>query len=379
MKLNDVESLLGRAGVRVGTAFQVGDIGLQPFLGAAVWHEFADNNQFSAVFDPLATNNRATLSMSSNRIGTFGQYTVGLSASMPQTGWFGYARLDYRNGENIETLSVNGGIRYQFAPPPQGAIANAYAADKRMFTKATPQAVVQERWSGFYLGGYVGGAQSGNVTATELAATPVPGGVVAYNGIGAQTAFGLGQSLTGGLTLGYNRQMGSIVAGVEAEGGYLRFAGSALFPVINPAKVVVSTTQIGDWYALLAGRLGVSVGPALVYAKGGGALLNITSTDIDAATPLIGNTHNTVDAAGGNTLGLTWVAGGGVEVAVNNNWSIKGEYLYFGTRGSHVVSGPGYGKAGFPTPADHAQYFNWRHDTPGVHAAKFGINYKFGG
>src|SRR6266852_7735368 len=40
---------------------------------------------------------------------------IGVSASVPGTGWLGYARVDYRNGENIEALSVNGGLRYQFA------------------------------------------------------------------------------------------------------------------------------------------------------------------------------------------------------------------------------------------------------------------------
>ena len=112
IKMNDVESVLGRAGVRVGTNFNAAGMALQPFLAASVWNEFASN----------MTGNRVNLAAGStdffntNRIGTFGQYSFGVAGSLPSTGWLGYVRGDYRNGENIKGWSVNGGLRYQFAP-----------------------------------------------------------------------------------------------------------------------------------------------------------------------------------------------------------------------------------------------------------------------
>jgi len=74
---------------------------------------------------------------------------------------------------------------------------------------------------------------------------------------------------------------------------------------------------------------------------------------------------------GGNPLGVTWVAGAGLEYALSNKWSAKGEYLALGTETSDTASGPGLVR-GSPAP----QLFNWRHDIPFVQTAKFGLNYR---
>jgi opacity protein-like surface antigen len=132
---------------------------------------------------------------------------------VPGLGWLGYARVDYRNGENVEALSVNGGIRYQFAPTP--AIV---AVPAPMYTKAVkpPVAPPPLTWTGFYIGGFAGGAWAGHVTATEI--VPGPGLKSSFNGIGTQTSYGIGPSAVAGFDFGYNYQMGSVVAGLEAEG-----------------------------------------------------------------------------------------------------------------------------------------------------------------
>jgi outer membrane immunogenic protein len=176
------------------------------------------------------------------------------------------------------------------------------------------------------------------------------------------------------MTAGYNRQFGNLVAGLESEGGYLRLTGSAPF---TPERVAtISSTKVGDWYALLAGRFGVSVGPALLYAKVGGAILNKTS-DVVSAPCLVSPPPScgSVNATGNNSLRLAWVAGGGLEYALTNSWSVKGEYLHFGTDQSYDLSGVGspFG-AGPPPPAK----FNWHQSVPGINTAKFGISYKFG-
>jgi outer membrane autotransporter protein len=366
VKLDDIETLPARAGVRVGTSFVAGGVSLQPFAAASVWHEFAGNTTMSATFIPTfgsTTGAPGTLNLSSTRIGTFGQYSVGMAALVPNTGWLGYARVDFRKGENIEALSVNGGLRYQFAPAPEVAAKPV----SRMFTKA-PVAVAKQTWSGFYIGGFAGGAWTGDVTVTEL--TPGPGTRPFFNGIGTQTSYGLGSSGIAGLTLGYNYQMGSVVAGLEGEGGYLRHAGSAPFAA-NPETV--SSTKIGDWYTLLAGRLGFSVGSALIYAKGGAAFVSVTDSVIDSCVnaPPCSTPARTAAASGGNSLGVTWAAGAGLEYALGTSWSVKGEYLALGTDRSNIASGPGL-VAGSPTP----QMFNWRHDIPATQTAKIGINYK---
>lgn len=105
----DIDSLLGRVGVRVGTVVTSGNLIIQPFVAASVWHEFADDAVSS--FDGPGNQFRLVTS----RVGTYGQYGLGFSAQVANTGWTGYVRGDYRNGDRIEGWSVNGGIRYNFA------------------------------------------------------------------------------------------------------------------------------------------------------------------------------------------------------------------------------------------------------------------------
>jgi hypothetical protein len=49
-------------------------------------------------------------------LGTYGQFSAGAAAQLANSGWAGYARLDIREGSNIEGIAVNGGLRYAFAP-----------------------------------------------------------------------------------------------------------------------------------------------------------------------------------------------------------------------------------------------------------------------
>jgi hypothetical protein len=119
MSVQDIETLLGRAGIRFATNFNAGGLAVQPFLAASVWHEFAGDlrgtYQCSATCGaPVLTS--LTAIASGDRIGTFGQYSIGFAASVPNTPWLGYLRFDYRNGSQFESVNFNGGIRYQFAP-----------------------------------------------------------------------------------------------------------------------------------------------------------------------------------------------------------------------------------------------------------------------
>jgi outer membrane autotransporter protein len=166
--LGDIETLPARAGVMIGAApFDLAGVSVSPFVTASVWHEFAGNTTASATWIPDIGGRfgtPGTFSETTTRIGTFGQYSLGANVSIPGTSWLGYARLDYRNGQNIEALSVTGGLRYQLAPV-------AASPEARMFTKA-PAAAPLPSWAGFYVGGFAGAAWAGDVTATEIAPGP---------------------------------------------------------------------------------------------------------------------------------------------------------------------------------------------------------------
>jgi hypothetical protein len=119
---NSIDSLIGRAGVRVGTSFNAGNLGLQPFVAASVWDEFAGDTTSSFVCNCQLLGGVPTgVNISSTRVGTFGQFGLGTAAQILNTGWLGFVRADYRTGENIQGWDLTGGIRYQFAifsPPP---------------------------------------------------------------------------------------------------------------------------------------------------------------------------------------------------------------------------------------------------------------------
>ncbi|MBV8566390.1 MAG: porin family protein [Methylobacteriaceae bacterium] len=132
----------------------------------------------------------------------------------------------------------------------------------------------------------------------------------------------------GGGQIGYNWQMGSIVAGLEAD-----FQGTSL----SSTSTVVAPSATGtfkktlDWLGTARGRLGYTFTPQfLVYVTGGLAFgdtkLTHTLTDTTAGGVLFGGTtlsgtHSTTQTG--------WTLGGGGEYAFANNWSVKVEYLYF--------------------------------------------------
>jgi outer membrane autotransporter protein len=117
---SDVDSLLGRVGVRVGTTFATPTVALQPFIAANLWHEFEDDSLASFV---CTVCGGFALNVATSRVGTYGQYGAGLVGQVLNTGWLGYLRVDYRKGDNIDGWGLNGGLRYQWqdaaaAPSP---------------------------------------------------------------------------------------------------------------------------------------------------------------------------------------------------------------------------------------------------------------------
>jgi len=236
----------------------------------------------------------------------------------------------------------------------------AFGADlpPRIPTKAPVMVTSVYNWTGCYVGGYVGGATpSRSVTATDLNG---------YNGPDSWT-YKPDSSVIGGGTLGCNYQTGQFVFGLEGEGGYMSLKGAALDP-LSPFLPLdtTSSTKIGDWYAMVTGRAGIAWDRTLFYVKGGVAFVNISTSVVDPILqPVVGNT---ITANGANTTKATWTIGGGIEYALSDAWSLKGEYMYIAI--PSVDNDCGIATVG-------GGRFCWSHDLPGVHTAKFGINYHF--
>jgi outer membrane immunogenic protein len=255
------------------------------------------------------------------------------------------------------------------------AAGTALAADlgARPVYKAAPPPVAAFSWSGCYIGVYGGGAWGGDVDTHDPQST---GGAFAagtfYNGgggVNGRYSYDLGSSAIGGGTLGCNWQTSNWVFGIEGEGGYLRLDENVADP-FSAGLDTRSSTRVGDWYGVIAGRLGIAFDRTLIYAKGGVGFTEIKGSIID--TCVVGVCGPATLNASGSETKAFWVAGGGVEWAFSGSWSIKAEYLFLGLDHDLNVCGPGGGTAAGST---------WcaNHSVDGIHTAKIGINYRFGG
>ncbi len=346
---NDIESTLGRAGVRVGTSFTTGNVALQPFVTASVWHEFErpTTTFFQTLSQPSSTGCSTTFpcingTTSTTRVGTYGQYSLGLAAQIINTGWLGYARVDVREGPKIEGVSVNGGIRYQFNPEAPVQAAGIFKAPVHVPKGAVG---VPYDWTGFYFGGFLGSAWGESKWEN-------------VDNFGVDT-FVRPRGILGGGQAGYNFQTGPWVFGVEGDFGWTNAKGTKSFP--DPVlKFFLSANQSADWIATATARLGYAWNRALLYVKGGGAWIRNNYSITDNT----GGLFQTPEFAADTRTGLT--VGAGLEFGLAPNWSAKVEYDYldFGSRLITIVG---------------TEFIDTANIKERVHEVKIGVNYRFGG
>jgi len=270
--------------------------------------------------------------------------------------------------------------------------APAGAADLRMPVKA-PVLPPAFSWSGCYLGGHVGGAFAdrdplftdvGNANFRSFSGGVTAGRVENDHSWNVP----IDSSVIAGGTLGCNWQQAgsSWVFGLEGEAGYMRLKGAAFDPLINPTTTVAAfrgtpdsfgSEKAGDWYGMITGRLGYAFDRTLIYAKGGAAFLRLQSSVVDVCTNTAGGCGNWLIATDEAKTITTGTLGGGIEWAMANNWSIKGEYMFIGLGGGRTIT-----SCGSATTATGATVgggpFCFNHQFGGVHTAKLGLNFRFG-
>jgi len=366
-QINAITSDIGRVGLRVGTTVETGNLVLQPFVAASIWHDFAGN--ITATYNScsncafLGAPESFVASMGTTNVGTFGQYSVGVSGQIVNTGWLGFVRLDYRNGDRLESLSGTGGIRYQFLPD---GVASANMPVKAPLYKAPPPPPVS--WTGLYIGGYGGVAYGRSEFDVPSAAAAVMNAVPPFSQV-SPTLHTSG-ILAGG-TLGYNWQIGTYVLGIEGDGGWTNTTGSVqcapLTTGLSGGGVSLNsppffqTTCHDDlsWIATVAGRIGYLWDPrTLFYLKGGAAWAKETWSATCNLGPLNGTLGPTAGLPPGvqactNPAGvllnnisasevrLGGLVGFGTEFALTRNWSAKGEFdwIDFGTKSLTLSDG----------------------------------------
>ena len=233
--------------------------------------------------------------------------------------------------------------------------SSVYAADlgAKPVYKAPPVAVMYN-WSGFYIGGHVGGGWE------QADSTLVVQPVVAFP---PGTVFGTRSSgvLAGG-QLGVNWQTGNWVFGLEGDFSWTNTNGS----VTNASPFIPGLNLTGtvnfNWLATATGRAGYAWNNWLAYVKGGAAFADF---DLGGTVTVGGIAANTVNTFSDTRTG--WTVGVGIENGFAGNWSWKLEYNYmdFGNQTYNLTA----------TPAAGVTTIN--HDLT-VHAVKFGVNYRFG-
>jgi outer membrane immunogenic protein len=224
----------------------------------------------------------------------------------------------------------------------------AQAAD--MPVKAPPPAApVMYNWTGFYIGGHIGGAWVDRNGHDRFDGVNRCIGAVCFddNGFGRND----GRLIAGG-QIGLNYQVGQFVWGIEGQISAVarhNDDGDACGFFTGPVGTVVVHDHLfncrnrGDWVATLAARLGVAFGATgnwLLYIKGGAAFADgrfgIRLRNDCPLTWTFCNNSNFAFNNDDNTR-TGWMIGGGIEYGGWGNWTWKLEYNFmdFGHRNLH--------------------------------------------
>ena len=192
-----------------------------------------------------------------------------------------------------------------------GVSSGAFAADLAIRKAPPPPPIIPVyNWTGFYIGGNVGGAwETGTITDNLF-----------------DVSFSRTRSgFIGGGQVGYNWQVSpNWVVGVEGmfDGTDIRSDTST---VVLANGDVISASAKTDWIATVGARLGYAANNWLFYGKGGGGWVHdsATVTDVVAATGDVFSV-SVSDTRGG------WMAGGGIEYGFTPNWTARVDYTHIG-------------------------------------------------
>lgn len=216
-------------------------------------------------------------------------------------------------------------------------------------------------WSGFYAGIHAGYGW-GTSDATEDTDLNY-----SYNMPRDNWDYDIDGFLAGG-QLGVNFQKDTVLFGLEGDIGFLGVKGDKPSHGTNASDDTFSSVD-GDFYMTATGRLGYATDRILLYIKGGFALADL-NTAIDDETTDDAFIHAKDD---GIQPGLA--AGGGIEWAINDQISLKLEYLYLAFSNIKTTGTPYLLniQTGEPDPFPDV---TWKHDVD-IHTLKAGINYHF--
>lgn len=262
---------------------------------------------------------------------------------------------------------------------------SAYAADIK------PKVDIDTRnmWQGFYLGANTG-MGSGN-TASEGISFRDFSAIPSLN-FPTSTAVGLSKTpnkfssgLIAGIQVGYNFFLTrNVIIGGEADFNWSNVRNSGSFngnqyQVIGALSTKASNAGYQregiNYLGTIRGRIGMPIGRILPFLTAGMSYLDNAS--IFNGAQFFG--FGSFGGMGGqytkvNNLSLGWVAGIGSEYKIDENLSIKTEYLY--TQFSRAsVSGYGFNTYKGTINQDFLAYDKTSSNNPNIHQLRIGLNY----
>jgi outer membrane immunogenic protein len=226
----------------------------------------------------------------------------------------------------------------------------AAAADIGRFPAKAPvvaPALVYD-WTGLYVGGNAGYSWGRTDVDYSLGGVPVARTTLDPN------------SFIGGGQIGYNWQLGSMVLGVEGDLAWRHGTDAATITSGNVFGDFAAFSTEQNWVGTVRPRVGFAANNWLIYGTGGVAFGGFKHAYSETRPGVVTRTTTDSDTKAG------WTAGGGVEYAFRNHWSLGVEYLYMDF-GSTTLNQPAIG----PLPASSASFDDKSH----VVRAK--VNYKF--
>jgi iron complex outermembrane recepter protein len=290
---------------KVGAEYQI----TKPWLFGAdlnmigsQWLVGDESNQLPKVAPYWVVNLHSSYKISDN-IEVFGlvrnlfnqhYYTFGTLTDVTE---FGYLNLtDDRTFLPGMPFAAYIGVRGTL-PAAGPAFANA---SPPLFTKASPAgwAGTPVNWTGIYLGVNAGYSFGGSDWTDSVTGS-------------SSGSFGTSGFVFGG-TLGANYQVGSLVLGIEGDGDWADASGFGTFTATSLCAGGCLTTN--TWLSTVRGRAGYAFGRFLAYGTAGAAFGDVRAN--------FSNDPVTSETKAG------WTAGGGLEFALDRNWSAKAEYLF---------------------------------------------------
>jgi outer membrane immunogenic protein len=226
-------------------------------------------------------------------------------------------------------------------------------------------------WTGFYLGGNAGYGWGHADTDFD----PRPDAVTFVN-LAPTTLDPDPSGFIGGGQLGYNWQwnkwlvlgfetdfQGTDIEGHDFQSPIIQNNGT---PFLTAGSFLAAHERV-QWLGTVRGRIGFApICRLLIYGTGGFAYGNV---DYSANTNFNNGTTYPVDFTETKT---GWTAGGGIEYAISNHWTVRAEYLHYDLGEAHRTQNQLVG--GVPQGPPFFVHYNF--DTSGE-IVRGGLNFKF--